>query len=393
MKAMKILWICALPALLLGGLYTGRRELFLLFFMLAAVPLYGFLLNVWNLFSFSFVQELSENQVVKGATPSLNIQIHNEKWFPLTTMHMGVQTVMVSEKSVLRFDLPPQSSIVFRVPIHSGYRGVYPVGMTTMAFHDIFGLVHSRFDMRSLPYYRQRTLKIYPRQVILPFLPARTPDAKQESLRAFRRAEEGDSFAEVRQFQPGDSLKRLHRVASARRRELLIKTYDVPMETAVLVAVDTGLLSDGTEEDSLWLADLACECAGAIVRYSLQAGFAVHMLDNDFHRPVIEGRGLQDFPPFYEALATKPFVDKEPLAPRLEQEIRRLPHLRTVYVVTARPAADLLPLLAQLTREGCGVKVLALSRFREALGENPVGMYGIDWVPVAVGDELESILS
>ena len=392
MKIVKILWFLAIPVLLYYGLYTGRREFFVLFFMLSVVPLYGFVLNVWTLMSFSFVQELSEPQAVKGSTPRLNIRIHNEKPFPLSTMQIQLQTVMLSDDYALRFDLPPQSGIAFSVPVHCGYRGVYAVGMTTMRFHDIFGLVKSTFDMRSLPYYRQRTLKIYPRQVLLPFLPACTVDAKHESLRALHKAEEGETFSDLRRFQPGDGLKRVHRVASARRRELLVKTYDIPMETTALIAIDATKIPAIGEEDALLLADLACECAGAVIRYSLQAGFAVHMLENDPRKPVLEGRGIQDFPQFYEALTVMDFESADSLLTRLEHAVYNMPQLRTVTLITARPVTELTPLLARLAREGCGVKVLALSRYREALGQNPVGMYGVGWAPIAVGDELETVL-
>lgn len=375
---------------LFAGRLTGRREFFLLFFLLVFVALYSLCLNLWTVFSFSFVQEVSEPVAVKGSVPRLKIGIYNDKPFPFTKMRIRVDTVMLSERNLLSFNLSPRSHIYFDLPLHCAYRGVYGVGMTALEVNDIFGLLKNRFDLRSLPYYRQRTVKIYPRLTALPYLPARQPDAKYAGRSAGRASEEGETYADLRKYRPGDPMKRVHRVASARRGELYVKTYDIPIETAAMIALDNRLGGE-TGEEALYLADLACECAAAVAYYCLRAGYVVDLVEAGPGRPAIKGRSRQDFPKLYDALAVMPFRVEGDLGAALERESRSARNLRAVYVISGRPAEEFADPLNRLSREGCAVRLIAVSAGGDAV-QDTSGLPGVRCISLSVGGSVEAAL-
>ncbi|MCL2056974.1 MAG: DUF58 domain-containing protein [Oscillospiraceae bacterium] len=374
-----------MPSAFIAGLFTGRREFFLLFFIMLFCALYALALNIWTAFSFSYIQELSSASSVKGSALELKIGIYNDKPFPFTLMKIITETVVPDKNYELRFNLPPQSSINFTVPVTCPYRGIYEVGMTKLEINDIFGLICTRLDMRSLSYYRKRTVKVYPRLVELEYLPSRTADAKFSGKSALRVSEDGDSYSGLRRYRPGDKLVRVHKPVSARMRELYVKSYDVPLETSVLIAVDTAA-DIGTGEPARYLADTACECAAAIAAVCLRSGFSVEMAGADISRPFIRGQKTNSFPAIREALAVLPFDGKGDFGAALSLAASKAGGFRAAYVISAAPPDDFSGALMRLRREGCRVLFLRTAHTKDREGGSAVP--GVSCVGVTPGEDI-----
>jgi len=376
---------------LVAGLYTGRREFFLLFFIFLFVVLYALILNLWTALSFSFVQDLSLPKVVKGSMASLKIGIYNDKPFPFTLMKIRMETVMPDEAYELRFNLAPKSNIDLTVPIHCPYRGVYGVGMTKIEVNDIFGFVKTHFDMRNLHYYRQRAIKILPKLIELPYLPARNTDARYSSVSAFHLSEDGDSYSDLRRYRPGDPLKKVHKPISARHRELYVKNYDIPLENAVLVAIDAAM-EIGEGEPARYLADLACECVVALAAISMQSGFIVKLIGVDISRAMRHGRNKTQLPALCEALADLPFDGEGDLNNSLELASLGTEGLRAAYVISSAEPAAFAGALLRLQRDGCHVCCLKVSHTKDR-SDGDVAMQGISCITVTPGDDIQLIMT
>jgi uncharacterized protein (DUF58 family) len=372
-----------MAALLFAGLLRGRRECFALFFIMLFVALYALALNLWTALSFSYVQELAAPSSVKGAATSLKIGVFNDKPFPFTLMRIRVETVLPDKNYALLFSLSPQSHIVFTVPVLCPYRGIYKTGMTLLEINDIFGLVKTRLDMRKLSYYRRRELKIFPRLVELPHLAALTADAKF-SGGAMRISEQGDTYSELRKYRPGDAIKRVHAAVSLKRRELFVKTYDTPLETAALVAIDTSLAVDS--EPARYLADIACECAAAIISCGLRSGFAVELAGHSRVSASDSGRG---FFALYNTLATMAFGGGD-LAASLAPAARAGGY-KAAYIISHCGPGAYAAALQALRNSGCCVSFLRVSHSGERL-EGDSSVPGVPCTPLTPADDVGQAL-
>ncbi|MCL2068439.1 MAG: DUF58 domain-containing protein [Oscillospiraceae bacterium] len=359
MKRFRFCYYLSIILLLLAGLGTGRREYYFMLTVMLLVVGYAFLLNIWTIVSFSYIQELNMQSCVKGNSAMLKIGIYNDKPFPFTMMKVIVEMPPPAQRAELSFNLDPNSHIYYDIPIHCAYRGVYDIGMTVLEVNDVFGLLKIRFDLRHLPYYRQRSLVVYPRLLQLAHLPAAMRDAKYSGGGTQQVSEDGESFSDTRQYRFGDPFKRVHRILSARKRQLFVKRYDVPMETAAIIAVDTR--DPGLEgELALRYADIACECAAAITHYCLRTGYVVDLVSSDEKDPVAAGRSPRDFSKIYDRLAIMPFNSKDgDICAAVHADMRRHPNLKAVYIITSRPAVQIAEELSMLINAGCAVKCLA----------------------------------
>lgn len=396
MKRLSVLWYTAMAVLFFAGRITGRRELFLLLLMMGFVALYALALNLWTFFAFSYVQEADNPIAIKGEETRLSVKIYNDKPFPFPLMKISVIPVAYSQRALLSFTLLPRSHISFSVPLACLYRGVYEIGMTRIEINDCFGLVKTTFNMLKLPYYRQNELKIFPRLTELPALPAHRRDARELGGPVSYGAESGEAYTALRPYLPGDPLKRIHRTASARSRKLLVKVYDVPLESSVLILLDTATGASG--ESALYLGDLACECAADIAYYCLKTGN--HILFCGDARSVLVCDSPRDFERLYEHLATMRFETHCDTPGMVRRAMRQHPGPHMIYVITARRDEETAAVLKSLSANGHAVKMLMLNagRFDGTLNiSSPANLNahipGVQCVSLSVGDNVPDILS
>ena len=394
MKSLKIFWYILMAALFFTGRLTGRREFFILLFIMGFVILYSLALNLWTILSFSYGQEVDKKLCVKGGETSMLVEIYDEKPFPFAFMRLMVVPVARSQRALFSFSLIPHSSISFTVPLPCPYRGIFSVGITELEVNDSFGLVRNRFNMFNLPYYHQVKLKVYPRLVELSILPAKRSDNKNYGNASQRYIDHGESYAGLRKYRPGDPLKRVHRAVSARRHELYVKTYDTPFETSVLIVLDTFIRCE-TDEDRLYLSDLACECAVAIAHYSLKTGHRVILSCDAIAGTTYTFESLKSLTRLYDILAELTFQGESDF-----MEIPQRPlvsEMQSVYMISARKDGNIFEILAKLYSEKIKFISLCMRRNARSLSDGnidqSISMSGIWTVQIAVGDDVASVLS
>ena len=152
MKALRIIFYLLMPVFLFAGMYTGLRIFYFLLIAQVLLVLAILGLNQWTLRTFAYTQRLDDDAVVKGQETALHLSIRNEKPFPLSMMRVDVEMAAPSENTQISFSLLPFAGREFDFRVSAPYRGVYPIGITTMRITDVFGLLPTRFDMRKLNY-------------------------------------------------------------------------------------------------------------------------------------------------------------------------------------------------------------------------------------------------
>jgi uncharacterized protein (DUF58 family) len=217
--------------------------------------------------------ELDEDGVVPSGTLLLREQI----------ARLGVrETPLVRRHGRLR-----GRYVLRRVP-----RGRYPIEETEIVIEDPFGLERVTVELPSTA-----SILVYPRLVDIDRLfseaGARTPEGRRLLL---RRAS-GFDLHSVRDYQQGESLRRVHWPTTAKRGQLMVKELeDSPRdETAVLLDADASVVV-GPPHDSTF--ELAVRAAGSILRAHASRGRRaalvvnslrplyqrVHSFDGDWHR-------------------------------------------------------------------------------------------------------------
>jgi len=183
-------------------------------------------------------------------------------------------------------------------------------------------------------------------------------------------------FAGLREYRPGDPLRRIDWKATARSGELRSRVYEpsATQQIYLLVNIDTmehsweGYLKDELERIVSVTASIAAWAAGARYAVGLLANGAFPDADRPIRLP--PSRSREQITRILEALAVIQPLTMGDLAGAIQRESGRLPVGSTLVVVASLMPPALAGVLTRLSDEGHHLFVVATSpRVREAMPE------------------------
>lgn len=227
--------------------------------------------------------------------------------------------------------------VIFRVP-----RGRYRFAEARAIVEDPFGL--ARVDV---PLGSAGALLVYPRLVELDRLFSESGALAQQGRRLLLRQPAGFDFHSVREYQEGESLRKVHWPTTARRGQLMVKELeDSPRdEVAVLLDAAAGTVA-GEPPDSSF--DVQVRAAGSILRSHARRGRRAVLVVNSLGR---ETQGLRaddgDWRAALELLAAAEPNGRTPAYALLTEEGNPALRALELAVVTARLDPGLVERLVQ----------------------------------------------
>lgn len=356
MKWFRVGYYLSIFILLFAGLGTGRWEFYFLLMVLLAMVAFAFVLNLWTFFSFSYRYEFTDKRITKGESPTLKIHIHNNKPFSLNSIYATVQGITPSNQVQLQIEVAPMSTICYNIELHCKYRGMYEVGITSLEVTDIFGILPMRFDMKNLPHHHMEQIVVYPRLLRLSTQPTETQDeALFSGLDRRKVSTHGEEYHDIRKYRFGDPFKRIHRIISARKRDLHVRHDDIPPESSTIIVMDTRK-NAACGDESLHLSDIACECAVAIADYHLHSGNAVTLLSLNENEPAVEASNPNDFPKLLDYLATMSFDMHYDTSFTLQNDFINYVNVDVIYIISPRCDKTFSDTLISLVKSGTTIR-------------------------------------
>jgi uncharacterized protein (DUF58 family) len=359
------LLIAALVLIISLAMHQAALALVALLFLLA-----GGVSRLWNRYCLrrvEFRRRLTSNQVFFGDEITLEIEVTNRKPLPLpwlqiqdelpeqVTLLKGQAASTREDRVVLTnmFPINMYHRVTRRFPMRCRRRGYFIFGPTRIESGDLFG-----FFRRELLVSKLDTLLVYPRLVPLEKLGIPSQQLFGDIRLRQHLFQDPVLTAGVREYLPGDSLKRIHWKSTARLGRLQTRVYEPTTTTDISLFLDVRTLRAPLWGSIYQLQELGIITAAAIARHALESGFRTGLYVNQITRL---SEGLVHVPPgrhpdqllrLLEALAQLHQVETMPAARFIRQEARALPWGSTVVAITAQPNAELAAALLDLKRAG-----------------------------------------
>jgi uncharacterized protein (DUF58 family) len=228
-------------------------------------------------------------------------------------------------------------------------RGRYVVEEARATIDDPFGLARSEVTLAT-----GGSLLVYPRLVALDRLFSESGTNAQEGRRLLLRRPTGFDLHSVREYEEGESLRKVHWPTTARRGQLMVKELeDAPRdEIAILLDADP----DSVHGDSF---DVQVRAAGSILRAHAAKARRAVLAINSGRRPSARVSSLEG--DWSAALALLAEVEPDapgPLVELLARESGPASRALETIVVTARLSGALSTALARRLLSGQGVAVV-----------------------------------
>jgi uncharacterized protein (DUF58 family) len=305
-----------------------------------------------------------------GEEVTVGLTVHNADWLPIPWLevHESLPVQLIAppfHHEVI--SLSPRERRQFHYTLHCQRRGYYPIGPLTLQTGDLLGIVR-RSQVEIAPEY----MIVYPRVVPLQQLglPTRSPQAALPARSPL--FEDPARIMGVRDYQRGDSPRRIHWTATASAGRLLVKRYQPAIARETLICLDLER-EDYGQRQQYTATELAIVIAASIanhivIREGLPVGLITEGLD-----PLLNDRARFHLPPrserthlmgLLEVLARVQITSATPFAELLRRESVNLSWGATLAVITGGESEALFDTLVYLRRAGFAVALILVQPAR-----------------------------
>ena len=344
-----------MAAMLAAGLSTGTRIYYLVFYALLAMLLLGVVSVGWTLLTLRVELKGLRARVDRGERLSAVFTVRHGCLLPVSAIRvrMSVPSAYAPSQEV-NVSCPPFARRTFRQVVECPHRGVYEAGVTRISVTDAFGLI----SLGRRPGTKPMKLEVVPRTWTA--APLRLSAADQGPQFISRAAEDNASPSDVRAWQEGDELKKMHWKLSLRKRELMVRTYEESARPDTLVIPDLQELT-ALRDMQLTLEDCVCEAALSAAQAQLRAGYPVRMPLVGAKPREIAGQFPADIPAFTDALLRARFDSPYGYEQVLTLMLARFQRTGGAVLVTARLTTRIADMAMRMQHSGVQTRLVWVS--------------------------------
>lgn len=336
----------------------------MLFYMMFFIPIADLVFMLLTYKYFKLTHSVDKRTVVKGDRITYEISLANPSMFvfsPIKVYYTG-DDLLFSDSDLHKNNtlvLYPFTRENFVKQIHCKYRGSYDIGVEKIEVTGFFGLFS--FNYRGVETHK---VLVYPTiHELKPMNFKHAMSDSNESIVSFDKFDQS-IFSEIRDYQPGDALNKIHWKLTARQGDFVTKEFEGNMNNKTKIMVNNESLSLGYQRDIV-LEDYLVEGVVALSKYLLNNSTPIEMHWHHYDNMQEYGSQPKDFNKFYEALALMNFEHDDAMFLKLIESQTQSQYDKCVLMVfTPKVTPVLSELLLKKKRQGFEINIVTI---------NPIG--------------------
>ena len=332
-------------ALTVAALSTGSAM-----FLTAALLVWlllgtGFLGVWWAARTLTVTALLSSQTVQRGEDVALEVAVKYHGLIPIAPLTVDVAAGPDRPAQQVTLSGMPGSKQRLSLTFHAAHVGVTSPGVERVVISDLLGM----FTAEKVPATRGGELIVLPQPFDVGALTYAAGDSGSESMA--RASEDISSPTDVRTYQQGDALKKIHWKLSARKQELMVRRYEAPVMPDALVLLDSSKpprTADANAQADL--RDALLETAASVMYQNVQTDHPAKLPIHGDH-PIELDKGM-GMPVILEALSRVDFSAPDKFDRMLMLEMRRMRKVGCTVVVSARLNSRMVDVMIAMRRMG-----------------------------------------
>ena len=354
MKLKLTLPLAVFLMLLTVALCTGS-QLFLLLSALILLLLAGAVIAVvWAAGTLEAEGVLSAKTVRRGENVTLSVRIRHRGLLPVAPLLLELSDPAGSRDREIRLKNMPGRVQSVRLPVHTAHIGVFSVGLRACTVEDLLGLVRKEVLLRQT-YFE---LLVLPQTFEVDPLVLAPGDPGSELMA--RATEDLSAPSDIRSYQQGDAMKKIHWKLSMRKGELMVRKFDEPILQDVLILMDCSRPpSWGHPQAEADLRDALLETAASVFTAQTSTDHQIRLPLHGAHPVDVDKRmGLSIA---LDYLSRVDFSETDRFERVLAMESRRLRKVGCVVVVAARLNIPMVDIMTRMHRSGPNIRLYLIT--------------------------------
>ncbi len=297
---------------------------------------------------------LTDYTIRRGDDVQLEVEVQYRGWIPVAPFQVEVTAGPDRPEQTVQLEADPGKPQKLTLSFHAAHVGVSSPGVRAVTVSDLFNLC----SIRVVPQTAGGELLVLP----LPFDVGEMIYAAGESgaETMARASEDLTSPAEIRAYQQGDEMKKIHWKMSMRKQELLVRRFEAPVMPDALVLLDCAEPPhQAGEEADADIRDALLETAASVMQENMRTDHPAKMPLLGNH-PIELDKGM-GMPMILEALARVDFSAGDKFERVLQLEMRRMRRVGGTIVIAARLNSRMVDVMTAMRRMGPYVRLYLIT--------------------------------
>ena len=340
--------------LLTVALCTGSQLFLLLSVLIVIAVLWSLIAVLWASATLRVDGDLAEQTVHRGENLVFSLRMRHLGLIPIAPLLLEISDPSGTLDREIRLKNMPWRVQSLHLPVHAAHVGVFPVGLRACVVEDLLGIVHKRVTLTDTSF----SLTVLPRTFSTEPLTLSPGDPGSEIMA--RATEDLNAPSDVRSYQPGDAMKKIHWKLSLRKGELIVRKFDEPILQDVLILMDCSRPpSWGHPQAEADIRDALLETTASILKDQTSTDHQVR-LPLLGHHPVDVDKSM-GLPIAMDYLARVDFSETDRFERVLIMESRRLRKVGCVVVISARLNIPMVDIMIRMHRSGPNIRLYLIT--------------------------------
>ncbi len=289
------------------------------------------------------------------------LRVHDE--IPKELQALGVKTIKTERSDSYRLEdslsLGWYERVRHKFRVRALHRGHVRIGPARLEAGDLFGLFRSRMEVRP-----DETIVIYPNIVPVDDIHFLSARPQGDVLSRIRLAEDLNRPSGLREYVPGDPIRRIDWKVTARLGKPHVRTYDHTVDRYLVIMLDAATTVNAWEGFRTPMLERGVTAAASLAARADELGYRVGLISNgvplagEGRMVIAPGADPRQLLVLLEALAMVRPIAIDPLSRVIGASPRAIPFGSTIVAVSSIFPDSLLVELDRLS--GRGHPVMAL---------------------------------
>ncbi|MFI6155654.1 DUF58 domain-containing protein [Kitasatospora sp. NPDC051170] len=253
---------------------VGQDALVKVGFLLVLLPVIAVVIVANTRYRVASGRRLNPHRAVAGQEARVHLRVDNVSRVPTGVLLLEDQVpyVLGPRPRFVLDRVEPRGFREVSYRVRSDLRGRYPLGPLQLRLSDPFGMCEV-----GRAFTASDTLTVVPQVQALPYVRLLGSWGGQGESTSHSLALAGDDDVILREYRPGDDLRRVHWKSTARYGELMVRREEQPQKARATVLLDTrefGHRGSGPASSFEW----AVSCAASVSVHLLERGYQTHLL-------------------------------------------------------------------------------------------------------------------
>lgn len=350
MKIRMTLPLLVTVALLAAAFSTGSPFFLtaaLLILLLCAASFF----SVWSVMkTLKVTSGLTDHVVQRGEDVQLEINVSCRGLIPVAPLEIELAAGPDKPEQTVYLNDMPGKPARMTMPFHAAHVGTSRPGVQSVTVQDLFGMCSAVLE----PETKGGELIVLPVPFDVGEMVYAAGDSGSESMA--RASEDLTSPADVRAYQQGDAMKKIHWKLSLRKQELMVRRFEAPVMPDALILLDCSEPPrQKSGEASLDLRDALLETAASVMQQAARTDHPAKLpIQGDHPIELDKGMGM---PVILESLARVDFTGSDRFERVLQLEMRRMRKVGCTVVISARLNSRMVDVMLAMRRMGPYVRL------------------------------------